>query len=259
MKRSRLLPKGNVCTGALLVLMCACDEPTSVQIASTGGTAASTPPHGENVAGGSAAGTAGAPDRPAPPNISWEMVNASGWVGSTPECADGPGPECGVASIQGAFFAFGAGNCVAPAGNPCSEDGCCVAWTTTEDSEHSCGLGLELNRTAGDAPVKSPYRGPATIFRFVLEGDAPPGGLRIGMSERSLDTSSYSEPITLPADALATFVEVPTVGQYEMYLVGTGDAALQLSEPNTPYDLIIQAVGGADAHGTLCWTSLQAT
>ncbi len=111
-----------------------------------------------------------------------ELVNVDGWVGGDPAVlADDP------LGIQGAWFVTGDEiACVATEGNPCTSDGCTVTGSTVVDPEWQawgCMIGLELQSSGGEAPVTSPFPGPANCFDLTLAGTTGEATVRVGFMD----------------------------------------------------------------------------
>jgi len=184
------------------------------------------------------------------------LVNAEGWVGGDPEDAsDNP------LGIQGAFYTYGDGLRCCQDGacegtNPCTTGSCCFSGSTVVDGEYlawGCGLGLELNSTGGDIPVKSAYAGDATCFAVSVSGDSGGNSVRIGFTQAA-DTT----------DQVSPFVQIPSISGNWSGTVCFADVSCptwaseercRLTGEN--YDLQIQVVGG-EREGTfeLCVDSV---
>ena len=181
------------------------------------------------------------------------LVNVEGWVGGDPATAsDNP------AGVQGAWYLYGDQiTCVVPEGNPCTADGCCLEWTTIVDSTYEswgCAIGLELNSTGGDAPVKNAYPGGASGFAIRIEGTSAPNPIRVGFHQAA-DTVGLASP----------FTELEGPGVYNVSFSDATCPSWAIDHGCTPavasssYDLFVEVPGG-DAAGTgrLCITSLTA-
>jgi hypothetical protein len=188
-----------------------------------------------------------------------QLVTAEGWVGGEPsDTADNP------LEIQGAFYTYGDGlQCCQDSScegtNPCVSGACCWSGNTVVDSEYlawGCGLGLELNSTGGDNPVKSAYAGAANCFAISLSGDSGGNKVRVGVTQLA-DTT----------DKVSPFVEIPSVSGTWSDTVCFDDVACpswsseeQCQVTGEEYDLQIQVVGGErESSFELCVESIVAS
>ncbi|HOU93776.1 MAG TPA: hypothetical protein PLU22_22150, partial [Polyangiaceae bacterium] len=160
--------------------------------------------------------------------------------------------------IQGAWYAYGDQiTCVAPEGNPCTADGCCLPWTTIVDSTYEswgCGLGLELYSTGGDAPVRRAYSGAARGFTITITGSSRPNPIRVAYTQR-FDLEGVVSP----------FIELDGPGTYSVLfsdVICPSWALEKGCDPDPaattrPYDLQVQIPGGdAAGAGQICIVSL---
>jgi hypothetical protein len=176
-----------------------------------------------------------------------------GWIGGV-AALDTDNPM----GFQGSFYRYGDGiACKPPTGNPCGENGCCLAGSTKPDDTFKawgCGVAFELNSTGGAKPVKSPYAGEAKCFDIALTGTSAGNSLRIGFTQS-----------TTTSGKVAPFVEVPAFTKGWAGSVCFADvecpdwsSAAECSRVSkAAYDLQIQVVG-AERTSTFefCLTSL---
>ena len=183
-------------------------------------------------------------------------MNTDGWVGGDPAT-----PDDDPSGIQGAFYLYGdelqccqAGSC--ELFNPCSTGSCCWTGNTVLDGSYAawgCGIGMELNSTGGDAPVKSPYAGTASCFAIAMSGDSGGQKVRIGFTQYQ-DTTGLVSP----------FIELANItGSYSGTVFFTDvacpswDTEGKCSITQENFDLQIQVVGGeGPATFNLCVDSI---
>ncbi len=181
------------------------------------------------------------------------------WIPSTPQ-------SCGV---QGSVYAYSDGStCTSPSpitASACTSGatgGCCISGTTVIDSTSAkwgCGLGLDLNSSAGATPVKSAYAGAAKGFKITITGTVATGQvIRI----------MYGSAATDPTGGTAPYKEVAGVGTYSVlfsdatcptWATGTKCAVVSGS---AAYSLKVQIPGGSattdkvGAFSNVCITSI---
>jgi hypothetical protein len=245
-----------VATAAVASLGVACGDDDDVGFGPGTGAAATTGGAGAAATGGVGAtatgGTGAATNTGGGSADCGELVNAEGWIGG--DAVDRTDDACG---LQGAFYSYADQiTCVPPEGNPCTEAGCCLPWATITDSTYAswgCGIGMELNSTGGDTPVKSPYTGTEVLgFQVTLSGDVP--GFRIGFTQAA-DTTDTVSPFAVQGSGAGTYdvlfseTTCPSWGVEQ----GCVDAAVATSS----HDLQVQVTGGeGEGSGTLCITSI---
>lgn len=167
------------------------------------------------------------------------LVNKTGWV-----CAkDTP------IALQGAWYGYGDGSTCTPPSNICENGACCISGTTVEpDAMYTywgCGIGLELNSTGGDTPIKSPYTGGAKCFDIELTGSSGKNVVRIGFTQAADTTGKVSPFREIPAfdngwkgQVCFTDAECPD------WAVKDGTCDKPVGSAGTPHDLQIQVSAG---------------
>jgi hypothetical protein len=206
--------------------------------------------------GGGSQGTGGAYD-------SSNLVNAEGWVGGDETTA-----EDNPMGIQGAFYVYGdnitcdcgnASGCT-EVGNPCTSGKCCLIGATIVDNDYlswGCGIGMELNSTGGDNPVKAEYTGPARCFDITLSGSSGGNNIRIGVTQLQ-DTTDMVSPFEQIAALDGTATATICLDDEDLKCPSWADAE-ECVDNETAYDIQIQVVGGEkDSGGTfeMCLTSI---
>jgi hypothetical protein len=175
--------------------------------------------------------------------------------------------SCGM---QGSVYGYGDGtSCTIPAAGICSGGKCCISGKTaggttgaTDYSNYGCGIGFDLNATAGTTSVKNAYtatQGPAKGFKLALSGTVAAGQkIRI----------KYAPAATNPTGGTSPYKEVTTVAAASGTILFSDAAcptwatAAQCSLPTSGvYSLQIELVGGGaetavGAFTDFCLTSL---
>ncbi len=159
--------------------------------------------------------------------------------------------------MQGAWYLYGdAITCVVMEGNPCSDDGCCLDWTSIVDSSHEswgCGVALELSASGGETSTRNACAGSATGFTITVTGSSAPNPIRIGFTQLA-DTTDKVSPFTEvdgPGTWNVAFTDASCPGNWAT------DKGCTPTEVAKSYDLQVQFPGGdAAGSGTICSTSL---
>ena len=163
------------------------------------------------------------------------------WIPTTPN-------SC---SVQGAVYAYGDGStCTSPSpitATACTTTGCCISGATvldTTSAKWGCGLGMDLNASAGAASTKSAYAGTAKGFKITIAGTVAAGQkIRI----------MYASTATPPVGGTAPYVEETGVGTYSVNFSdvtcptwATGGKCTPVSGVGA-YSLQVQIPGGSAA------------
>lgn len=167
------------------------------------------------------------------------LVNKNGWV-----CL-----KTDPLALQGAWYGYAdkAPSCTVPA-NICTTGSCCISGKATDPDpakdmsypNWGCGMGLELNSSGGDQPVKEAYAGTAECFEITLTGSSGLNPVRIGFTQGADTTGKVSPFMEVPAftngwtgKACFKDIECPSWA-----------TAAQCTKPvgmkGTPYDIQIQ-------------------
>jgi hypothetical protein len=124
-----------------------------------------------------------------------ELVNSAAW-------------NCDLDTaimMQGAIYGYSDGSsCTVASGqNICTTGKCCLSGTTVVDSTFAkwgCGIGIELDDSGGNNPVKSVYTGPVSCFMVTLTGSSGGNVVRIGFTQSATPASGAVSPYTeIPA------------------------------------------------------------
>jgi hypothetical protein len=129
----------------------------------------------------------------------------------------------------------------------------------TTSAKWGCGLGLDLNSSAGASATKSAYAGAAKGFKITITGTVATGQkIRI----------MYGSAATDPASGTAPYKEVTGVGTYSVLFSdatcptwATGDKCTVVSGSGA-YSLKVQLAGGSatgdvvGAFSNVCITSI---
>jgi hypothetical protein len=179
------------------------------------------------------------------------------WIGTNPT----------TCSVQGSLYAYGDGStCTSPSpisATACAAGaaGCCIAGATVVDTtyaKYGCGLGLDLNASAGTAPVKSAYAGSAKGFKITISGTVATGQpIRI----------MYGSLAATPTGGTDPYKQVTAVGTYSVLFSDATCPSWATAAQCSPvsgsgaYSLKVQVAGGsvaADPVGAfnLCITSI---
>jgi cellulose 1,4-beta-cellobiosidase len=168
------------------------------------------------------------------------VTHPYGWVGCDPKSR-----QDDYLGFQGAFYAFGDGvSCSVPKGNPCEGGRCCLKGATVVDATYKkwgCGLGLELSSSGGAPPIKAAYSGPVKCFNVAFSGNTGGNALRVSFKQSA--NMNVSPFVELPAftngwKGTLCFDDVACPTDW-------GKTDCQMS--GTPYDLLIQIIGGERA------------
>lgn len=141
--------------------------------------------------GGTSGGTGGATGEPGVELLT-DDAKTDGWIGGDETTA-----EDDPKGIQGAIYMYGDDiSCTVVEGNPCTAEGCCISGSTIVDDTFAawgCGIGISLNDTGGDNPMKQAYKGTATSFNYTITGTTGGAELRIGVTQFA-DTEGLVSP-----------------------------------------------------------------
>ena len=168
------------------------------------------------------------------------LVNADGW-------------NCDLTTpiaIQGAFYGYTDGSsCETPPANICATGSCCISGTTVVDTTYlkwGCGIGMELNSSGGNNPLKSVYTGPVQCFDITLTGSSGGNTVRIGFTQLANNMSNVAPFVELAAFTNGWSGRVCfTDAECPDWAVTAGTCSKAVGTMGTPYDLQIQVSAGS--------------
>jgi hypothetical protein len=215
--------------------------------ANVGGTSSGN--GGDAPTGGSdaAGGTSAAPTCVGDPT---QLINADGW-------------NCDLDTtiqMQGSVYPYGDGTSCpfgpdSPSTNICTASaGCCLSGTTTiSDATTSyanwgCGIGMELNSSGGDTPVKSAYAGPVQCFDITLTGSSGGNEVRIGFTQVGSATTEVAPFVSVAAFTSGWKGQICFKdAECADWAVEAGTCTKEVGAVGTPYDMQIQISAGSTA------------